>query len=166
MKKLIAFLMLIVAGCSAIPPANLPSDEEKAVEVFKYCWKKVGLPSLDKCHIDDTRVLHTTSDNEFIRECHGIRPEKAASCLSQRVYGRFGVPVVVLRPMQPAIDSFGGGPIVHELCHSAGVCVGLGDTGLDSEDQGHKDTRRFLVASKDPAVRAASVQGCAQELLK
>jgi hypothetical protein len=167
--RCLTLLALALAACATIQPAHLSDDDRQAVEIFKTAWAASSLPALDGCFVDEARVLHTATARDFERECR-YPVDRAASCISQitkqsglRVYA---LPLVVLRPGQASIDSFGGGPVVHELIHWASGCVlDQPGSGLNAQDRDHKDTRLWLVASKDPAVRSASVQGRAASIL-
>lgn len=150
------------SGCASLPRPVLSSDDQRAVGVFVKAWTGAGLPSLASCDIDRTDVLHTTSAQQFALKC-GVPAKYAAACTANWKHQRGMVvksyPLVVLRPGQPGIDSVGGGPIVHELIHWASGCTS------DSLDERHQDPRYWEAASRDPAVRAVSVQGRARAIL-
>lgn len=160
---LLSMLAIVVAldfclpGCTPLTPAKLPTADEVALQVFMKVWAAKDLPSLDRCHIADARVVHTTTDDQFSALC-GAPDTLIASCGAQVTVGTAGVPEVVDRPNQAATDSTGG-PDVHELIHIAMACV-FGDGDPD-----HKDPRMWLAANPTAAGRAASIQGMAKTAL-
>jgi hypothetical protein len=150
------------ASCASLPRPVLSSDDARAVDVFVAAWDAARLPSLASCDIDRTDVLHTTTSEQFALKC-GVPAKYAAACTANWKHQRGMVvkayPLVVLRPEQPSIDNVGGGPVVHELIHWASRCT---EGPLDER---HQDPRYWEAASKDPAVRAVSVQGRARAML-
>lgn len=151
----------VCCGCAPVRPVHLPDDDRRAVSAFAQAWEGAGLPSIGGCHVDAARVVHTTTAAQFEREC-GAHVEDAASCITQ-VTQQVGmrveaIPRVVLRPGLASIDTNGGGPIVHELIHWGAGCVRL-RPGSSAQDPQHTDPRLWAGASKDPAIRAVSVQG-------
>lgn len=155
-------LLVWCSGCASLPRPVLEPDDRKAVGVFVEAWTGAGLPSLASCDIDKADVLHTTTPEQFALKC-GVPAKYAAACIANWKHQRGMVvkayPLVVLRPGQSSVDNVGGGPVVHELIHWASRCT---DGPLDER---HQDPRYWEAASRDPAVRAVSVQGRARAIL-
>lgn len=150
-------LLALLAACVPVTPANLPLDDARALAALEQAWSAAGLRSLAGCLIADSRVVHTSTDDQFAGLC-GAPSSEVASCGAQVTVGTAGVPEVVLRPGQASLDSTGG-PVVHELIHLARACA-YGDG-----DPGHTDARLWLAANPTPAGRAACVQGRAKAAL-
>lgn len=154
-KKIIALIAVLtgLSACNIPRPTLLPNEERRAIDVFKEAWSTQGLPSLEPCYVDATRIVHTKSVQEFRTHCGTVT---AAECTEQENIGRFGVPKIILRPDQAALDSEGG-PIVHGLIHWSTACTRLLN---GSPDPGHRDPRLWKATGGD-----TSVQGRARKLL-
>lgn len=149
-------LSLLVTLGACVHPLPEHSPDAQAIEAVQDAWHTSELERPKADCLKYVEVRRHSMNSSFEKDCAGLNPgmvqgiEKAVGCITHTMAGPLSKSVLLIHLRPGYHDDMG--LVQHEALHALYRCA------YQHYDNSHADARVWTGASKDPAVRAASVQ--------